>query len=116
MTRMWDGKSVFVNKHEEVIRQPVKIDLTQETAGALANYLRKSSGLSEIFNPLPEGLVELLNALDYVLVADPASISAHRRMEAGKGMTPDGGHKEPFPHPPRDGRGFIRPEHRREGS
>lgn len=89
MKREWDGRSVYIIK--QCLRYPVEIDLAPETAGQLANLLRKQTGLANVFTPLPDGLLELLNALDYVLVGDPASVAAHRRMEAGKGMEPSGG-------------------------
>lgn len=95
--RFWNGKTVHVTQTDPLHdRREVDVALTRETAGQLANLLRKAnSGLGTVFDPLPAGLNELMNALDYVLVGDPASVKAHHRMEAGKGMTPDGGHKAP---------------------
>ena len=99
--RHWDGKTVHVVQLPSPPgeRRNVEVSLTPETAHQLALLLRGNTGLGSVFTPLTDGVQELLNALDYVLVADPASVAAHRRMEAGKGMTPDGGHKAP-PAPP----------------
>lgn len=93
--RAWNGRTVHVtttdHRHD---RRSVDIALTPETAGYLANLLRKQTGLRNLLDPLPEGLHDLMTALDYVLVADPASSAAHRRMEASKGMDP--GDSEPI--------------------
>jgi hypothetical protein len=93
--REWIGKTVdlqlkglggiFSNK-------PISLDLTTETANALASSLLR---LKQTTFALPNGVQELLQALDYVLVGDPASTASHKRMEAGKGMTPDGGYQAP---------------------
>jgi hypothetical protein len=115
--RTWDGKAVAVSPGGLAgvfSNKPVEIRMTEEGARRLSFALasmaavRKSQGREQLL--LPE-VQELLNAINYVFVADPASVEAHRVMEAGKGMTPDGGYR--FPSPPRDGRGFIRPEDRR---
>lgn len=90
--RVWDGKAVLVMPESTTPNRPIGMAISRETAGQLANLLRKNNdGLGNLFNPLPDGLNEVLNALDYVLVGDPASVAAHRRMEAGKGMEPSGG-------------------------
>jgi hypothetical protein len=87
--RYWDGRTVHVTTlNAERERRNVEIALTPDTAGHLANLLRSQTGLGNLLSPLPEGLHELMVALDYVLVADPASVAAHRRMEASKGMDP----------------------------
>lgn len=97
MERYWDGRTVHVARtNPEHDRRDVDLALTRDAAGQLANFIRRQTGLSATFAPLTPELQEILNALDYVLVADPASIAAHRRMEAGKGMTPDGGYRTPL--------------------
>lgn len=99
--RFWDGKTVHVIELPDPDRRNVEIAVTPETAHQLALVLRQANGIG---NPivLPEGVAELMTALDYVLVADPVSVAAHKRMEAGKGMTPDGGYKFPEPPQPSD--------------
>lgn len=83
--RHWDGNRVHVATTDP-LRDGRSVDaaMTPETAGALANLLRKQTGLSSILEPLPEGLQELMAALDYVLVSDPASVHAHQAMERGR--------------------------------
>jgi hypothetical protein len=68
-------------------RLPIDIHMTPDAATKL------SLGLAELkrLNGLTGDLQELMDALNYALVGDPASEIRHRRMEAGKGMTPDGG-------------------------
>jgi hypothetical protein len=85
--RYWDGRTVHVttlNNHSD--HRSVEVALTPESAGHLANVLRILNR-PEIA-PLSPYLHELMVALDYVLVADPASVAAHRKMEASKGMNP----------------------------
>lgn len=90
--RFWDGKTVHVTTLEtmETYRDPrsVEVGLTPETAGQLANLLRKQGGLANLLSPLPDGLQELMTALDYVLVADPASVHAHSAMLRGSSSNP----------------------------
>ena len=93
--RFWDGKTVhFANKGMAGIfdRRQWELGLTEGTARSLALALAR---LKQTSVTLPDDCEEILQALNYVLVADPASVAAHRQMEAGKGMTPDGGHKAP---------------------
>jgi hypothetical protein len=91
--RVWDGKEVSVQIAPQIQgRRHIAIGLTDEAARHLVHTLRR---LEQTYVDTMPGAVELRSALDYVLVADPASVAAHRRMEAGKGMTPDGGYREP---------------------
>jgi len=93
--RFWDGRTVqFASKGLGGIYDARCWDLglTEETARQLALTLAKAK---LTYFALPPAMEELLNALNYVLVADPASVAAHRRMEAEKGMTPDGGYRRP---------------------
>jgi hypothetical protein len=91
--RVWEGKEVSVQIAPQIQgRRHIAIGLTDEAARSLALAILR----------LKQGSVghgasvdELADALNYVLVSDPASVAAHRRMEAGKGMTPDGGYREP---------------------
>lgn len=101
MSRVWNGKAVSVEAGglgSLLSTKPVEIHITEEgvrrVSFALASMaaVRKHQGHDQLL--LPE-VQELLDAINYVFVADPASVEAHRRMEAGKGMTPDGGFKRP---------------------
>lgn len=93
--RFWDGKTVHVTTlMTERDRRSVEISLTPQTSGDLSNLLRR---VKQEYRELQPSMQELLTALDYVLVADPASVAEHRRMEASKGMTPDGGYCAPEP-------------------
>lgn len=85
----WDGKTSKV-----VNSAPNRVDvtLTNDAARMLALALARLKQTTISLTPEVE---ELLTALNYVLVGDPASRAAHARMEAGKGMTPDGGHRAP---------------------
>jgi hypothetical protein len=65
---------------------------TPEAARTLALTLGR---LKQTTMTLPGDAQELLTALDYVMVGDPHSRRQHDVMEAGKGMTPDGGYKAP---------------------
>jgi len=104
--RFWDGKSVHIvidaTQHD---RRSVEIGLTPEAAGEVANCLRSLTALGQ--PSLPDRVQELLQALDYVLVADPASVAAHRQMQAGKGMEPASGDARSYAHPPREGRASL---------
>lgn len=90
MGNEWDGKAVLVRSGigELLRRRPVTVELTDEAARKTALALAR---LKQTTFALPDEVQELLDALNYVLVGDPGSTGAHRRMEAGKGMTPDGG-------------------------
>lgn len=95
--RRWIGRAVEVSVlavAEPISRhlKPVELALTTKAARTLALAL---SRLKQTTVTLPGDAQELLTALDYVMVGDPASTRAHREMEAGKGMTPDGGYKAP---------------------
>jgi hypothetical protein len=85
----WDGKSVTVvntgNRHD---RRQIDVSLSNDAARMLALALARLKQTTISLTPEVE---ELLSALNYVTVGDPASRAAHRVMEAGKGMTPDGG-------------------------
>lgn len=103
--REWIGKSVDVQPLglEVVFVQPLGLEvvsgnkefqilLTEKATRTLALALMR---LRQTTIPLPGDVQELLDALNYVTVGDPDSRAAHRRLEAGKGMTPDGGYKAP---------------------
>jgi hypothetical protein len=83
----WDGKTVLalVNANTPHPGKPVGLALSDRTARDLALALAR---LKQTTFALQGGVQELLDALNYVLVADPASVLAHQRMEAGKGMDP----------------------------
>jgi hypothetical protein len=82
--RFWDGKTSHVSltnpTHD---RRTVDIALTPETARELSIALRR---LEQTSLMSADGVRELADALDYVLVGDPSSRAKHRVMEAGKGM------------------------------
>lgn len=85
----WDGKAVHVTRSNPAQdRRNVEIGLTIDAAGKLALAL---SRLKQTTFALQPEVQELLDGVNYVIVGDPASREAHRIMEAGKGMTPDGG-------------------------
>lgn len=89
--RYWDGKTVHLANAGLgglFERRNWELGLTEQTARELALTLAKAK---LTYFALPDSVQEILDALNYVLVADPASVEAHSRMEAGKGMTPDGG-------------------------
>jgi hypothetical protein len=90
MSKNWDGRAVYVRRSVIVqTRQPVTVRLTEETAGSVANALRVLSNQCESQgHKMAPDLRELMLALDYVMVGDPASSREHRRMEASKGMDP----------------------------
>ena len=107
--RTWDGKAVSVDPGSLsglMTDKPFEVHSSEATARKLALLLSSHKAMTQA--ALEPEMDELLTALNYVIVADPTSVQAHSRLEAGKGMTPDGGYK--YPSPPRDGRGFIRPE------
>lgn len=86
---VWDGKTVHVtDMGPGRDRRQIEVSLTEGAARKLALSL---SRLKQTTFALPDECQELLDALNYVLVGDPDSRAAHQRMEAGKGMTPDGG-------------------------
>lgn len=89
----WDGKTVHAaHTNPEHDRRHVEIAVTPETANELALALTR---LKQTTFVLPDGAQEVLDALNFVMVGDPVSVAKHKRMEAGKGMTPDGGHRRP---------------------
>ncbi len=95
--KQWAGRAVQVMFRDHRSNFPVQISLSEEAARKLALSLGRlrqtySMGL------MPEA-EEVYQALNYVLVGDPASVALHAKMEASKGMTPDGGHKSPNPRP-----------------
>lgn len=93
--RFWDGKTVhFAMAPHHGDRRSWELGLTEETARKLALALAKCK---QTYFTLEPEVQEILDALNYVLVADPASVQAHQRIEAGKGATPDGGFKLPEP-------------------
>lgn len=95
--RIWDGKTVhFSDRGLTGIfdHRDFEMGMTERTARELALTLAKCK---QTYFTIPSSIQEILDALNYVLVGDPASVQAHSRMEAGKGMTPDGGHKAPDP-------------------
>jgi predicted phage gp36 major capsid-like protein len=90
--RVWDGQSVGVVDLEDDVRRPIAIRLTSQAARTLIVTLGR---LAQTTLPLPGEAAELKQALEYVLGGDAASTRAYRQMEAGKGMTPDGGYLAP---------------------
>jgi hypothetical protein len=89
--RVWDSRNVGVVDLEEV-RRPIAIRLTPQAARTLIMTLGR---LEQTTFQLPGDMAELKQALEFVITGDAASARAHRQMEAGKGMTPDGGYKAP---------------------
>lgn len=71
--------------------KPIVVALTAEAA---RDMIKTMGRVEQTTFALPGSLKELKQALEYVLVGDDASLRAHRQMEAGKGMTPDGGYRE----------------------
>jgi hypothetical protein len=88
--REWAGRAVALTFRSHRPRFPMMLLLSEDTARKLAISLANLKQLHSM-GLFPE--VEEINlALNYVLVADPESVAAHRRMEASKGMEPSGGH------------------------
>jgi hypothetical protein len=81
----WRGRKVNVSRTGWRGHKGIQIELPESAASELALFL-KERGLGRIFSP--EVLNELETALDFILVGDPASVAAHKRMEASKGMDP----------------------------
>jgi hypothetical protein len=101
----WEGRDVEAKKKglEGVFsNKSIQIDLTDQAARDLALALGR---LTQTTLPLTGNMEELRQALNFILVGDPMSRASHRRMEAGKGMTPDGGYKTPENLAPREIRG-----------
>jgi hypothetical protein len=92
--RIWDGKAVQAGMADGRWDSPesVQVFLTPQAARMVALSLGR---LKQAHGTLPGEAQELLTALDYVMVGDPTSTRAAKQMEAGKGMTPDGGYKAP---------------------
>jgi hypothetical protein len=89
--KFWDGKTVhFVHGGLGKIydSRSYELGLTERTARDLALVLAR---LNQTTIRLPESVEEILTALNYVLVGDPASVAKHKAMEASKGMEPSGG-------------------------
>lgn len=85
----WDGKTVhFAQVPSPYDRRDFELGMSEDTARKLALGLMK---LKQTTMMLPPEVEEILTALNYVLVGDPASVAAHGRMEASKGMEPSGG-------------------------
>jgi hypothetical protein len=89
--RTWDGRVAYVSRRPVKRHLSVNVELTTSNAHDLALVLRRLKGKPGEQSFLTAGLEELMQALDFVLVADPASAAAHRQMEASKGMEPSGG-------------------------
>jgi hypothetical protein len=88
-SKYWDGKTVHLaHTNPEHDRRSLELALTDQTARDLALAL---SRLKQTTFALQDGVQEVLDALNYVLVADPVSVAAHKRMEAGKSMDPAAG-------------------------
>lgn len=89
--RKWSGRAVSfaaVGLASVMTGKDFRADMTEDLARNLALALAR---LKQTTFALQPEVQELLDALNYVLVGDPHSQEAHRRMEVGKGMTPDGG-------------------------
>lgn len=100
----WDGKAVHATRSDPAHdRRNVEIGLTIDAAGKLALALNR---LRQTTFALPDEMEELLDAVNYVILGDADSRDAHARMEAGKGMTPDGGYQ----YPDATVHGYIRPQ------
>jgi len=86
--KFWDGKSVhFTHVPSPHDRRDHELGLTEDAARKLALALGKLTQTSLV----PPEVQEILTALNYTLVGDPASVAAHAKMEASKGMEPSGG-------------------------
>lgn len=83
--RQWTGRGVSVRQIED---ESVAIRLRPEVA---SNLIKTLGRVQQTTFALPGQLAELKQALEFVITGDEASTRAHRQMEAGKGMTPDGG-------------------------
>lgn len=102
----WDGKAVHAtDMGPGKDRRRVEVLLTDDAARKLAISLAR---LKQTTFGLMDEVEEVLQALNFVTIGDPESRAAHRQMEAGKGMTPDGGHKAPQKHVIDGGRGGKR--------
>jgi hypothetical protein len=118
-TQIWAGKAMDVATVDKAgarkINYPVVAMMTEEAARRIAMALASYAAIrahqqygvggrieSDAALLLPE-VQELLDALNYTLVGDPASKKAYRVLQAGKGMTPDGGFKSPQMAPGADG-------------
>jgi hypothetical protein len=86
MTRHWQGRGISVHPGEQ--DGSVQVWLRPEVA---SNLIKTLTRLEQTAVQLPGQMAELKQALEYVITGDDASERAHRQMEAGKGMTPDGG-------------------------
>lgn len=87
--RVWLGRNIQVMVDPEInLRKPVGIRLTDAAAEEMRRYLEKGSLGFILADPC---MAELKDALDYVLRGSEIATRAHDRMEASKGMTPDGG-------------------------
>jgi hypothetical protein len=94
MRRFWDGKTVHLIETDRVHdNRSFELALKEQTARDLAMALTR---LKQTTFALQDSVQEALDALNYVLVADPASVAAHRRMEAGKGMEPAAGDRRSY--------------------
>lgn len=91
-SRTWIGRAVGLSAEllDDVnVARPVNMAMSSEGARKVALVLSRVK--QTYFAGLEPEVQELLDALNYVLVGDPDSRAAHRRMEAGKGMEPSGG-------------------------
>ena len=92
--RQWLGRAVHISRSQaEGSRVPVVIEVSEEAARKLSLSIKRLKQ-TYAMGLLPE-VEELELALDWVLTGDPRSAAEHRRMEASKGMPPDGGYREP---------------------
>ncbi len=88
--RVWDGRGVYASARAE--RRPIRLFLTRNLALDLRTAIAR---LRQTSLMAPESLQELEDAIGYVITGDPESENAWKSMEAGKGMTPDGGYQIP---------------------
>lgn len=85
--KQWVSGDRLDIRHYETAKR-VTVEMPEDTARKLALALGRLRQTYQVSSP--EAIEELYQALNFVLVGDPASVAAHRRMEAGKGMEPAG--------------------------
>jgi hypothetical protein len=91
--RHWDGKTVHVARAPGPGHDPrrLEIGLTEGTARELALSLRR---LFQTTMMVPPSVRELADALDYVLVGDPASRNTYRAIRESMGTFDEAARRE----------------------